>query len=210
MGLAVSRWQAQFATRVVFDGSIFLWCMIDTVNHMQRPNHHVWINTQLRVDLEWWTEFLGVFNGKTFIVDSELVPTEELSTDACPIGGGAFFQGDWFYVNWATNYRSLANVHVNLQEMFTVLIALERWKDQLRDKWIILRTDNTTTLSVINKGTFSNQLAMQWLRKLFWLSATYNFRVTSQYIPRAANTLTDAISRIHDPAHCELLLVSPD
>ena len=195
-----------FAARVVFGGRTFLRRMIDTVNHMQRPHHHVRINAPLRADLEWWKEFLGVFNGKTFFVDSEPVPTEEFSTDACPIGGGGFFQGDWFYVNWATNYPSLANVHINLQETFTVLIALERWKDQLRDKWIIVRTDNTTTLSAINKGTSSNQLAMQWLRKLFWLSATYNFRVTSRYIPTAANTLADAISRLHDPAHCALLV----
>ena len=195
-----------FAARVVFGGRTFLRRMIDTVNHMQRPHHHVRINAPLRADLEWWKEFLGVFNGNTFFVDSEPVPTEEFSTDACPIGGGGFFQGDWFYVNWATNYPSLANVHINLQETFTVLIALERWKDQLRDKWIIGGTDNTTTLSAINKGTSSNQLAMQWLRKLFWLSATYNFRVTSRYIPTAANTLADAISRLHDPAHCALLV----
>ena len=100
----------------------------------------------------------------------------------------------------------MANVHINLQETFTVLLALERWKDQLRDKWIIVRTDNTTTLSAINKGTSSNQLVMQWLRKRFWLSATYNFRVTSRYIPTVANKLADAISRIHDPVHCKLLV----
>lgn len=40
----------------------------------------------------------------------------------------------WFYVNWATNYPSLADVHINLQETFTVLLVLERWKESLRDK----------------------------------------------------------------------------
>ena len=195
-----------FAARVVFGGRTFLRRMIDIVNHMHRPHHHVRINAQMRADLGWWTEFLGVFNGKTFFVDSEPVPTEEFSTDACPIGRGGFFQGDWFYVNWATDYPRLAKVHINLQETFTVLLALERWKDHLRDKWIIVRTDNTTTLSAINKSTSSNQLAMQWLRQLFWLSATYNFHVTSRYIPTVANTLADAISRIHDPVHCEILV----
>ena len=77
-----------FAARVVFGGRTFLRRMIDTVNHMRRPHHHVRINAQLRADLDWWTEFLGVLNGKTFFVDSEPVPMEEFSTDACPIGGG--------------------------------------------------------------------------------------------------------------------------
>ena len=80
-------------------------------------------------------------------------------------------------------------MHINLQETFTVLIALECWKDQLPIKWIIVRTDNTTTLSKINKGTPSNQLVMQWLQNLFWLSMTYNFRVTSRYISTVANAL---------------------
>ena len=66
-------------------------------------------------------------------------------------------------------------------------------------------TYNTTMLSVIDKGTCSNQVVMQWLCKFFWFSVTCNFRVTARYIPTAANTLADATSRIHDPVHCELL-----
>lgn len=55
-----------------------------------------------------------MFNGKTFFVDSEPVPTKEFFTDACPVGGGGLFKGHWFYVNWATDYPSLENVHINL------------------------------------------------------------------------------------------------
>jgi len=61
---------------------------------MRRPHHHTQLNSQFRADLEWWTEFLRVFNGKAFFVDSQPVPTEEFSTDTCPIGGGGFFFGE--------------------------------------------------------------------------------------------------------------------
>lgn len=74
-----------------------------------------------RSDIDWWTDLLGIFDGKTFSVDSEAVSTEEFSTDACPVGGREFFKGDWFYINRATDYPSLENVHINLQEMFTEL-----------------------------------------------------------------------------------------
>ena len=60
--------------------------------------------------------------------------------------------------------------------------------------------NNITMLSAINMGTFSSQLAMQWLHILFWLSVTHNFCTTLQYIPTVANTLTNAISHIYDPA----------
>ena len=36
-----------------FGGRTFLRRMIDTVNHMQRPHHHVRINAQMRADLGW-------------------------------------------------------------------------------------------------------------------------------------------------------------
>jgi hypothetical protein len=36
---------------------------------------------------------------------------------------------------------------------------------------------------------------MQFLREMFWLSARHNFRLTSEYIPSRANTLSDSLSR---------------
>ena len=191
-----------FAARVVFGGRTFLRRTIDVMNTLSRPHHHIRVNKQLRDDLSWWASFLRVFNGKTFFIDSAPVSFEEFSTDACPIGGGGFFQGDWFYTNWAIDHPDLAGAHINLKETFTVLLALCRWKYQLRDKWIVVHSDNSTTISVLNKGTCRNPQVMQWLRSIFWLSATFNFRITARYIPSKANTMADAISRLHDPAFC--------
>ena len=153
------------------------------MNKLSRPQHHSRLNFQLRADLSWWVDFLSVFNGKTFFVDSDPVASEEFSTDACPIGGGGFFRGDWFYLNWEVDQPAVASAHINLKETFTVLAALDRWKHDLRDKCIVVRSDNHTTISALNKGTCRNQQIMQWLREIFWLSATYNFRITARYIP---------------------------
>ena len=89
---------------------------------------------------------------------------EEFSTDACPIGLGGFFQGDWFYTNWATDHPDLTDTHINLKETFTVFLALHRWKWYLCDKWIVVHTDNQTTISALNKGISRNPQVMQWLR----------------------------------------------
>ena len=194
-----------FAARVLFGGRTFLWRIIDVTNTLLRPHHHVRINTSLRADLLWWASFLSVFNGKAFFVASTPTALEEFSTNACPIGGGGFFQGDWFYTHWATDHPDLTDTHINLKETFTVFLALHRWKWYLRDKWIVVHTDNHTTISALNKGTSRNPQVMQWLRPIFWLSATNNFRVTARYIPSKANTVADAISRLHDPAFCRTL-----
>ena len=121
-----------------------------------QPHHHSRLNFQLRTDLSWWAYFLSVFNGKTFFVDSELVASEQFSTDACPIGGGGSFHRDWFYLNWEVDQPTVVKVHINLKETFTVLAALGRWKHDLQDKWIVVRSDNHTKISALNKGTCHN------------------------------------------------------
>ena len=62
-----------------------------------------------------------------------------------------FFRGDWFYTNWAVDHPNLESAHINLKETFTVLLALSRWRYQLRDKWVVVYSDNTTTICALNK-----------------------------------------------------------
>ena len=59
--------------------------------------------------------------------------------------------------------------------------------------------DNHTTISALNKVA-TPALCMQCLRSIFWLSATKSFRITARYIPLKANTVADAISRLHESA----------
>ena len=86
------------------------------------------------------------------------------------------------------------------KETFTVLLALIRWKHELHDKCIVVYSDNRTTICALNKGTCCNSLVMQWLRSIFWVSATYNFRITVRFVPSNANLVADAIWHLHDPA----------
>ena len=74
-----------------------------------------------------------------------------------------------------------------------------------RNLWIVVHTDNQTTISALNKGKSRNPQVMQWLRSTVWLSSTKNFRITARYIPSKANTVAYAISRLHDPTLCRML-----
>ena len=181
-----------FAARVVFDGRTFLQRMIDTVNNLRRPHHHTRPTAEIKADMSWWAEFLS--NGTRFFVDSEPLDVAEFSKDACPLSAGGYVRGDWFYLHWTVHCPTLAKAHINLQETYTVLAALERWKQELSGKWLTMRTDKVNTVSVINKGTSRNPQVMQWLRTIFWLSATHNFRLTARYISSRENTIADARS----------------
>ena len=114
------------------------------------------------------------------------------------------FQGDWFYTNWATDHPDLTDAHINLKETFTVFLALPRWKWYLHDKWIVVHTDNHTTISALNKGTSRNPQAMQWLRSIFWLSATSNFRITARF------TSLQRLTPLPMPSHAFMTLHSAE
>ena len=48
-------------------------------------------------------------------------------------------------------------------------------------KHVIIHSDSQAAVRIINKGSTKNPLIMGFLRRLFWLSAIYNFRITTRY-----------------------------
>ena len=51
-------------------------------------------------------------------------------------------------------------------------------------------------MSLLNKGSCKRPAAMDWLREIFWLPATYNFRMTSRHITGLSNVFADRLSRV--------------
>ena len=149
----------------------------------------------MRADLSWWANFL---NGNTFFVGSEPVSSDEFSADACPVGGGVFFLGggggEWFYTNWEVDHPNVESAHINSKETFSVLLALSHWRYHFSDKWVVVYSVNTMTICALNEGTCRNCQVMQWLRNIFWLSATYNFRITVCFIPSKPNSVADTMN----------------
>ena len=74
-----------------------------------------------------------------------------------------------------------------------------RWAPAWSNKRIYIQSDNITSVATINRGTSKDPFVMSCLRILFWLSAKYNFHITSRYIPGLINTIADNISRAHEP-----------
>lgn len=68
--------------------------------------------------------FLNVFNCKIFFVDLDLVFLDVFCIDVCVIGGGGFFLGDWFYINWVVDYFNIVLVYIIYS--FIGIISLEK------------------------------------------------------------------------------------
>ena len=152
-------------------------------------------------DLDWWVSFLKVFNGFCPFHDSR--PVTDLHTDACSSGIGAAYQGDWFYSNLLVDAPNLAGLHINFKEALCVVFSLERWAESLRNKVVHIHCNNQAAVAMLNKGTTRNPVMMTYLRRLFWCSARYNFRLRVFYVPGKLNVLADHMSRLHFPVHLQ-------
>ena len=154
---------------------------------------------------------MSIFNDCSLILDA--LPATSLSTVACDVGAGAYYEGHFFYCNWSADCPELENEHINLMELAAVVLPIQSWAALWANKRVFVWSDNTTTLCRFNRCSSRSPLLMKCLRYVFWLSAIYNFRLTASYIPRIQNALADKISRLHEPysVHClqDILAASP-
>ena len=173
--------------------------IIDTINLLKADSHKVKLTGSIRADITWWNTFLATFNGKSMLLDHQ--PIQSVFTDSCSLAAGGFFDGDWFYLNWALDWPFVSQLHINSKEILAVYLAVCRWSSVWRNKRIYIQSDNVVTVSTISRGTSRNPILMSCLRHLFWLSATFNFHITAHFIRGSKNTLADSISRMHEPLH---------
>ncbi|XP_070571308.1 uncharacterized protein [Ptychodera flava] len=189
-----------WAARVIRGGRTFLRRLIDVTNSVSRQSHHIRLNRQARADISWWANLSKSFNGTAFFIEETPLPQQIFTTDACSAAGAGIYANDWFYTRWSADHPTTADAHINLKELYTVLLACRRWHRFWDKRHIVVYTDNTTTMYIINSGTSRNATAMEWLRELFWLSAISNFQITARYV-RTNDNDADSVSRLHEIKH---------
>ena len=188
-----------WACKVVFGGRTFLRRVLDLMNSLPTPASQCRLSLDFHRDMVWWHEFLDTFNGQCEFHD--LRPITDLQTDACTEGVGAFHCGDWFYSNFYVDHPELAHFHINYKEALCVVFAAMRWAPYWSNKTVHVFCDNTAAVAMLNKATTRSPLMMVFLRKLFWLSATYNFRLKAFHVPGRLNIMADHVSRLHESDH---------
>ena len=176
--------------------------MFDAISTLIAANHKRVLTQAVRLDIQWWERFMSSFNGCSLILDN--VPVTMVYTDACETAGGSYCEGDWLYCNWLKDYPEISDAHINVKEFATVVLSAQRWGPLWANSRVLVRSDNSTTVSCINRGTSRSPLIMKLMRYMFWLSAGYNFHLIALHVPGTENSLADKISRLHESysRHC--------
>lgn len=181
-------------TQCIYGGGYHLHHLIDRSITLRKPWHRTLVTKEMKQDLIWWLEFMNIFNGTTKMVDSR--PATPVSIDACKVGGGAFYHGDFVYTPWF--YKTVL-LPINYLEVLSLEPAAMRWAHCWANKKVYVHCDNITACHIINKGLCKNPIVMDSLRRVFWLSALFNFHLHALYYRGPSNVLADRVSRVHEP-----------
>ena len=87
------------------------------------------------------------------------------------------------------------NLHINLCEMLTVVVALKVWGSNFSGKKIVINCDNLVTVRVINTGPSRNQFLQSCLREICFIAAINNFDIKVSHISGSENRIPDLLSR---------------
>ena len=108
-------------------GRIFLRCLIDIGTTVSHLHHHVTLNREAKVGLNWWIAILPTWPGTSLLLQSHwsLATDMELATDVSNLGYWAFWAGRWWFsLLWppALHHQSIA-----WREMYAIIIACTTW-----------------------------------------------------------------------------------
>ncbi|KAI2650056.1 ORF V: Enzymatic polyprotein [Labeo rohita] len=108
-----------------------------------------------------------------------------VNTDASKTGWGAVCNGQTASGSWS---GPRLQWHINCLELFAVLLALRRFLPVLRDKHVLIRTDNVPTVAYINRqGGLRSRRMSQLARHLLLWSQTRLRSLRAVHIPGELN-----------------------
>lgn len=140
-------------------------------------------------DLLWWLN--NIDNSiKTIKNDNYCI---EIFSDASTTGWGAACNGEATGGQWSTIEKTN---HINYLEILAAFLALKCFAKVLQNCQILLRIDNTTAISYINRmGGVQYPHLTQISRSLWQWCEQRKIYVYASYIPSRDNTIADAQSR---------------
>ena len=187
-----------FVCKAVTPGRPFLRRLIDLTCGIKRAWYKIRLSEGAKCDLKMWLIFLNEFNGASIIPDQMWHADSDLQlyTDASgEIGVGGYFQGRWFQERWPESCSGSNRNSIAWMEFFPIVVAVVLWGEWLKGKRIVLRSDNTSVVAILNKQTSKCPKIMKLLRFFVLQCLKLNLGFCAKHIPGKENVIADALSR---------------
>ena len=116
-----------------------------------------------------------------------------VTTDASLSGWGGLYEGLSVRGRWSS---ALQQSHIHFLELSAVFLTLKHFLPYLRGHHVLVRTDNTTTVSYINRqGGLRSRRLYTLARKLILWSSCRLLSLRATHVPGALNSGADLLSR---------------
>lgn len=163
---------------------------------IQSQTRKIRIPRTIRDSLTWWLDQRNTLRGNPF---SQMQPTCILTTDASLKGWGALMDTLCTQGRWSVEDN---HQHINFLELKAIFLALRAFLPHLIGQTVVVRSDNTTAVSYINKqgGTASCTLCKMAIT-LWDLCIQCNIFIIVTRVPGMDNVLADSLSREHSEIH---------
>ena len=86
-------------------------------------------------------------------------------------------------------------LHITIQELLAVVLAVALWGKQWQGKSIRCRCDNVAAVTIVNSGSSKDNRAMHLMCSLFFFLAKCSVTLRAEHIPGSENGAADALSR---------------
>ncbi|CAK1602664.1 unnamed protein product [Parnassius mnemosyne] len=150
-------------------------------------------------DFTWWENHIHISTNPI----REAKYKKEIFTDASLTGWGVVCNNEKLHGYWNNKDKKH---HINYLELKAIYFALQCLCKDLRDCQILLRCDNTTAISYINRmGGIQYPHLNNLARKIWQFCENKNIFIFASYIPSTENYLADRESRkINESTEWEL------
>ena len=187
-----------FVSKCVRSSRVFLSRILNFLRDMI-PGVQYEVDLQLLLDLKWWHRFLHEFNGTVMMPFSNWSrPDSVIAVDACltGIGGICYESREFFHLELPQSFQD-KNLHINQIESLCLVIAIKLWHGCLRNRKILIYSDNMATVQVFNSGKAHDMYLQQCLREVAFLLCINEAELKTIHIAGINNRVPDLLSRWH-------------
>lgn len=151
------------------------------------------LSQEVKLELDWWKR--NVLISKNPIRDSSFY--SEIFSDASLTGWGAYCQGEKTHGWWNLDER---NENINMLELRAAFNALKCFASNYQSCQVLLRIDNTTAISYINRmGGVQFKNLSEIAKEIWQWCEKKNLWIFASYIKSKDNFIADKESRILPP-----------
>ena len=148
------------------------------------------ISTRVKTELNWWVENLP----EAFSSFKNTSIDKVIFTDASTSGWGAVLENKEIHGFWTEKEK---REHINLLELKAIWLALLSFETEIKNCHILLRVDNTTAISYINKmGGIKYQKFNRIAAQIWHWAEKNNIWLHAEHIPSKQNLIADRLSRL--------------